>query len=52
LKHKPLTLIEGNNEIDSELFYEKINKIIEEERKKNADIRAFQSHRDEVKFSS
>ncbi|HHV31485.1 hypothetical protein [Caproiciproducens sp. LBM24188] len=49
MKHKPLTLIEGSSEINNG-FYEKVNQIIEEERKKNA---AVQMHRsdgsDEIK---
>lgn len=53
MNHKPFTLIEGNSEIDNEFFYEKINKIIEEERKKNADIRTIPNNNtDEVKYSS
>ena len=35
MKQKPFTLIEGNSEINSDNFYDKVNKIIEEERKKN-----------------
>jgi hypothetical protein len=53
LNHKPLTLIEGNSEIDNECFYEKINHIIEEEREKNACFRIISDDsNDDVKYSS
>lgn len=38
MKQKPLTLIEGNSEINNDHFYDKVNKIIEEETRKNANI--------------
>lgn len=53
MKHKPLTLIEGSSEINNEFFYEKVNTIIEEERKKNAGIRIIRSDgSDDVKCTS
>lgn len=52
MKHKPLTLIEGNSEINNG-FYEKVNQIIEEERKKNSAVQMMRSDTgDELKYTS
>lgn len=49
MKQKPFSLIEGNSEINNVNFYDKVNKIIEEERKKNANISAVQNGKQDTK---